>query len=112
MTQIYSGTSRTIALSISSSGDNQVIAAPTDGYIAIDHINLIPTTAVSLTFKRGSTAISGAYPLDAKQPVTLENATHKEEGVMRCGRNEAFVINLGSAVQVGGYIDYRVVGNS
>ncbi len=112
MTQIYSGASRTVALDISTSGDNAVIPAPTDGYIAIDHINLLPTTAVTVTFKSGSTAITGAYPLDAKQPMTLENAHHKEEGVMRCARNEAFNINLLSAVQVGGYIDYRVVGSS
>lgn len=111
MSTIYSGDLKTVVISHSASGDNEIIAAPSDGYIAIDHINLVNTSAVSVTFKSGSTSLSGAYPLAEKQPITLENAAHHEKGVITCGRNEAFIINLGSAVLVSGFIRYRIVGN-
>lgn len=101
---------RQVALSISSSGDNTVIAAPTDGYIAIDHINLLTANAVTAKFKTGNTDISGAYTLDAKQAIVLENVLQHEEGVITCGHNEAFIINLGSGVQLSGFIRYRIVG--
>lgn len=101
---------RTAVINISSSGANTLITAPSDGYIVIDHINLMPTTAVTVTFKSGTTALSGPYPLADKQPITLENATQLRDGVITCAKNEAFVITLGSAVQVGGFIRYRVIG--
>lgn len=109
---LYAENLRTAIINISSSGDNEIILAPTDGYIAIDHINLIPTTAVLLTFKSGSTARSGTYPLADKQAMVLENSTQHTKGVIHCSRNEAFNINLGSAVQVSGFVRYRVVGNN
>lgn len=110
--QLYAEDLRTAVLSISSSGDNTVIAAPSDGFIAIDHINLVPTSAVGVTFKSGSTALSGVYPLEQKQPITLENAMHNSKGVITVATNTAFVINLDTAVQVSGFVRYRVVGNS
>jgi len=100
-------------ISISTSGDNTIITAPsTSGnYLAIDFISLIPTTAVSVQLKTGSTNYGGAFPLDAKQALTFENAIQNVGGIIRCAPNEEFVINLGSAVQVGGLIRYREVGN-
>lgn len=112
MSQNYLGNLRTAVINISSSGENEIIPAPADGYIAIDHINFINTTAVSVTFKSGTTALSGTYPLADKQAVTLENSTHQEVGVITCARGQAFNMTLGSAVQVSGFIRYRVVGNS
>lgn len=94
----------------SSSGDNEIIAAPGAGtYIAIDSINILPTSAVTVTFKSASTAISGPYPLDAKQSMVLDNAMQAEKGIITCADNAAFNINLGSAVQVGGFVRYRLV---
>lgn len=100
-------------INISTSGDNQIIAAPTTtgNYLAIDFVSLIPTTAVSLQFKTGSTNYGGPLPLDAKQALTWENAILNVGGVIKCAPNEAFVINLDSAVQVGGVVRYREVGN-
>ena len=95
-------------ISIASSGDNTIIAAPTDGaYIVIDHLNLVPTSAVTVQFKDGSTAYGGAYPLDTKQGFVLENAIHNDDGVITLRPNQAFVINLGGAVQVSGFVRYR-----
>lgn len=99
-------------INISTSGDNDVIAAPGAGkYIAVDHLNLIPTTTVTVTFKSATTSISGPYPLDAKQTISLDNAMQAQKGVITCADNEAFNVNLGGAVQVGGFVKYRIVGN-
>lgn len=109
MSSIFGNKLEYATISIASSGDNTIIAAPTDGYIAIDHINFIVTTAVNVTLKSGSTAKSGVYPFDTKQAMVLENTLQHQDGVITCGRNEAFNINLGSAVQVSGFIRYRIV---
>lgn len=101
-----------LPLSISTSGSQEVIAAPGAGKrIAIDHINLIVTSAVTLTFYSATNALSGAYPFDTKQAMVLENTTSDPEGVIACNDNEAFNITLGGAVQVSGFIKYRILNN-
>lgn len=100
-------------INIATSGDNTIIAAPTTAgnYLAIDFISFMPTSGVTVQLKTGSTAYGGPLPLDAKQTITWENVTKHTKGVITCAPNQAFVINLGGAVQVGGLIRYREVGN-
>ncbi len=100
-------------ISISTAGDNILIAAPTTSgnYLAIDFISFFPTSAVTVQLKSGSTNYGGPLPLDAKQTITWENAMKNEHGVITCAPNEAFVMNLDSAIQVGGIIRYREIGN-
>ena len=99
-------------INISTSGDNSIISAPGAGhYLAIDFITLLPTTAVAVQFITGSTNYGGSFPLDAKQALTFENGIQNQDGVITCGDNEAFKINLGGNVQVGGFIRYRIIGN-
>lgn len=98
-------------INAASSGDNIIIAAPSFGYLAIDFITLIPSSAVTVQMKNGSTSYGGPLPLDQKQPFTFENTLHNESGVITCLPGEAFVINLNAAVQVGGFIRYRIVGS-
>lgn len=101
---------KTAVISIASSGANTIISAPGAGkYIAIDHINLVVTTAVAVTFKSGTTALSGAYPLATQQSLALENTVQAQKGIITCADNEAFNITLGSAVQVSGFVRYRIV---
>ena len=96
-------------ISISTSGDNTLIAAQGVGtYLAIDFISLLPTTAVTVQFKSGSTNYGGPLPLAAQQALTWENSSRHQYGVITCADNEAFVINLGGAVQVGGLIRFRI----
>ena len=98
-------------INIASSGDNTIISAPATGqFIAIDHINLLPTTAVAVQFKDGTTAYGGPLPLGTLQALALENSMQHQDGVITCSSGSAFVINLGSAVQVGGFVRYRIVG--
>jgi hypothetical protein len=97
-------------INISTSGDNTIIAAPDTGkYIAIDFIQFLPTSAVTVQFKDGSTNYGGPLPLDAKQALTTENAMKNEHGVFTMSDNSAFVINLSSGVQVGGIVRYRII---
>jgi len=101
---------KTAKIDISSSGDNEIIAAQGEGtYIYIDHINFIPNTAVGVTIKSGSTELSGAYSLDAKQAFVLDNAMAAEKGIITCASNEAFNLNLDAAVQVSGFVRYRII---
>ena len=104
-------TERKADINTATSGDNTIIAAPGAGkYLAIDHMNFLPTSAVTIQIKDGTTAYGGPYPLDAKQAYTIENAMHLQGGVIKLSDNAAFVLNLGGAVQVGGFVRYRVVG--
>src|SRR3990167_4590654 len=82
MSQLYTGNLRKVDISISSSGDNTIISAPSTGYIVIDHINFLPTSAVTVQLKDGTTNYGGSYPLDAKQAITLENAIHTDQGII------------------------------
>ena len=111
MAQTYSENLRKADINIATSGDNTIIAAPSSGYIAIDFITLLPTSAVSVQMKDGTTAYGGPLPLDQKQPFTFENTLHNVNGVITCLPGNAFVINLGAAIQVGGFMRYRVVGS-
>lgn len=96
-------------IDIATSGDNTLIAAPSNGYIVIDHINFITTSAVTIQLKQGTTEYGGAYPFDAKQTFTIENSIQNPQGVITLLPGEAFVMNLGAAVQVSGFIRYRII---
>ena len=101
---------QTASINISTSGDNTIISAPgANKNLAIDFITLLPTTAVEIQMKTGSTNIGGPLPLDAKQPFTFENAPGHQRGIITCANNEAFIINLDSAVQCGGFLRYRIM---
>ena len=97
-------------INISTSGDNTIINAPGLGqYLAIDFVSLLPTTAVTVQFKDGTTNYGGPLPLAAQQALTWENSSRQQKGIITCSDNSAFVINLGGAVQVGGMVRYRIV---
>lgn len=98
-------------INISTAGSSTIIAAPGDGhYLVIDFIAFMPTTAVSVQLVSGSTNYGGPLPLASLQALVFENSANNNDGVITCGNNEAFVINLASAVQVGGFCRYRIIG--
>lgn len=113
MSTLYNENLRKADIDINSIGDNVIIAAPTTAgnYIAIDYISFIPTSAVTVQFKDGATDYGGPLPLEEKQPITTENAIGNEHGIITLSPNSAFVMNLSGAVQIGGFIRYREVGN-
>lgn len=95
-------------INFATSGDHTVIAAPAAGYIAIDHINFLPNSAVTIQLKDGTTAYGGAYYLN-NQAFTIENSVKNPKGVITLTPGTAFVINTNAAVQVSGFVRYRVV---
>lgn len=109
MSQLYTGTQKNQVIDTSTNGANTIIAAPSTGYIVIDFITVLPTAAVSVTLKSGSTALTGPLPLNDKQPFTFENTIHSDQGILTCLPGDAFVITLGSGVQIGGFVRYRII---
>ena len=95
------------AIALTASGDNIVIAAPSEGYIAIEHINFIPSSSVTVTIKDGD--LEYGYPLDAKQAFTIENSIGSEKGIITCKAKTAFIMNLSAAVNVGGMVRYQII---
>ncbi len=103
-----------IQLSVDTStvGDNTLIAAPGSGkYLAIDYVVLIVSGgAQEINLLSGSTNLLPA-DLDDNQTLLIDNTIHDPEGVFKCADNEAFILNLGAATRVTGYIKYRVHNN-
>ena len=97
-------------INVAVSGDVEIIAAPSEGYIAIDHINFLATTAVNVQLKDGSTDYGGLYGLSANQSVTLDNTFQNHKGVITLTPKTAFVMELSANVQVSGFVRFRVVG--
>lgn len=117
-------------INISTSGDNIVIT-PGVGempsswdnsatYIAIDVINLIPNASLIMQLKDGATTdanlatfpqtnYGGPYSLVQNQGFVLENTMKNEHGIITLKPNHSFVINLNGAVQVSGFIRYRLL---
>lgn len=102
------GTSKTILtakIDISSLGDNEIIAADASNKIKIVYMEFTMSAENDITYKRGSTAISGAMPYAG---------TNEPKGSVRnywpfplCTNvNEAFKINLSVAAQVSGLVQY------
>ncbi len=116
-----------IPITFSGAGDNTVIglssgdlpAAWDNGatYIVVDHLNLIPNGAVTMTLNNGTvaegqTALSGAYSLVANQGFVIENAIRNEHGILTLGPNRSLVINLSSGVQVSGFARVRLLASN
>jgi uncharacterized protein YlzI (FlbEa/FlbD family) len=105
---MYENNLKKADIDFATSGDHTVIEAPDNGYIAIDHINFLPNSAVTIQLKDGSTAYGGAYYLN-NQAYTIENAMLNPKGVITLSAGSAFVINTNAAVQVSGFCRYRIV---
>ena len=100
-------------IDLSASGDNTVISAPGAGkYIVIDGLYfVVGGSAVDVQLKTGSTSYGGLLRLQSNQSIAIENTIQNRLGVITLGLNEGFVMNLSAAVNVGGFVRYRVIAN-
>ena len=105
---MYENNSLKADIDFATSGDHTVIAAPAEGYIAIDHINFLPASAVTVQLQDGATDYGGAYLLN-NQANVLENAYMNPKGVITLSPGEAFIMNTNGAVQLSGFVRYRIV---
>lgn len=95
------------AVSVSSSGDNALVAAIGGQTIRIYRIVLVCEAPVAAKFVDGmaGTDLTGAMPMLAHGSIVLESAT--QEPLFRCSSGNAFVLNLDGAVAVTGFVQYR-----
>lgn len=98
----------TAVINESTSGDRTIVSAPGSGkFIRVIGFFYKTGGAVELTWKSGSTAKTGAMPDGDGGGL---NSVYCPEGWFDCGDNEALVLNLSAAEQVGGLVMYRVMG--
>ena len=97
------GTSR-VAINISASGDNTIVAAVTAQTIRVHKLFLAASGAVSIKFKDGaSTDFMPAFPLQAYGGMVLDS---DQDPWFVTTAGNALIINLSAAVQVSGILYY------
>jgi hypothetical protein len=92
-------------INFAASGDNTVIIGAVGKMIKVLQFFYVVAAATNLTFKSGSTPISG--PLDFGS-----NAAQVQDFIqlpLTCNVGDSFIINSSAAVQVGGTIWYALV---
>lgn len=120
-------------INFSTLGDNKVITINVGEmpaawensavYIAIDYLNLVTSGATTLQLKDGASDdanvatfpqanYGGAYVFGGAAGISIENNLHNEHGIITLGPNHSFVINSTNAVQVGGFIRYRLLATN
>lgn len=93
-------------ISASTSGNNTLVAASAGRKIRVLSVNFIAADAVNATFKSGSVAVSGAYPLTAQSGAALG---YSPVGHFETVAGQALVLTLDGAVQVSGCLTYVLV---
>lgn len=98
-------------ISASGSGDHTIIAAAGAGnFIVVLNYVLIVDGPTSLTWKQGTTAISGPMPLAAQSGISAQGGDHLI-GVLDSAANALIAINLSTAVGVFGHGRYFITAN-
>lgn len=90
-------------VSFSNTGDNTLVASVAGKSVMAYRLLIVVSAATSLTFKRGSTAISGAMPLAANQGLALDISNVPW---YQTNDGEALVLNQSGTAQVSGTIYY------
>ena len=94
-------------IAASSSGDNEVVAAPASGYMHIVLAYMFVTAAaVTTTWKSGATEITGGMTFDAKSGT---NAPLNQLGWFKTASAQALNLNLSGAIGVNGHLTYITV---
>ena len=90
-------------IDFSGSGANTIVAGVAGKKIYIFRLYFILGGASNLTFKDGSTALTGAMPFLANGYMVLDPTLVPWH---ECASGDAFIINSSNAVQVSGAIGY------
>lgn len=86
-------------INISSAGDNTILTPATNKALRISAIAFTAPSLVNVTFKQGSTGLSGA--------MSVADFVAEFSRELALAQNQPFVINLGSAVALSGYVCWR-----
>ena len=95
---------RTSPINFAASGDNTIIAAVTAAPIKVYGLFFTVAGATNITFKDGTTALSG--PIVFTNNGSSQQLNLWEEPWFYCQPGDAFVMNNSNAVQVSGIIYY------
>lgn len=98
-----SGLTAGYGINFATSGDHTVIPAVAAQTHKVHALVLTAASTVTITFKNGAGAFTGAFTLAAGVPFVLE---YMEDPWFTCGTNTDFVINTSGAVQVTGTLKY------
>lgn len=98
---IEGGTPQYAAISCSSSGDNQIVAAITGQVIRMIRFTVISASAVNGKFRSANTDLTAAMPL-----ANGLSGNEAPMGHFETAAGEAMNLNLSSGVAVVGYMTY------
>lgn len=98
------------AISASSAGANQILAAPGAGkYYRITGYVLKVKSANDVKFQSAATNLTGLMGLNSTDS-GLVAPPNTPDGWFDTNNNEALNLNLSAATLVGGHVSYRVMG--
>lgn len=97
-------TSSRTPISVAAAGDNTIIAGVLGQTIRIFHYNFVVNNNVTVLLKDGATNLSGTYTLTAGAGLAFDAPGGIYPLILTSGNG--FVINLGGAVQVSGFVQY------
>ena len=100
-------------ISTASSGDNTIVTGVAGKRIAIDFLVVRSESATTtIQMKDGTTNYGGSHALDRHEAFVLENTMLNHDGVITLTAGNSFVLNNSAAVQVSGFVRYRMLDNS
>lgn len=85
------------------SGDTTAVAGAGGSVVRVYRLILVAAAATSLTFKDGTTALTGAMSLAANEAMILD---FDGEPWFTCGNGNSFTVNSSNAVSVTGRVYY------
>lgn len=102
----------TYPISTAGAGDQTVLAAtPGKRWVAF-HVFVEAGGATDLTFKSGSTAITGAITAPTAPPLAIEFKNHLVPVLVGRDVNEALVVNSSNAVALEGFVVLGLVDST
>jgi len=101
---VHPASTRSASINVNSSGDNTVVAASTTGTLNVYAIIFTVNGATNITFKSGSTALSGPIVFTGNgSSMALQQS---ENPWFSCLAGNDFVINSSNAVTIAGMVYY------
>lgn len=98
-----------VKIDFAGTGDNTVVPGVAGASVRVYHLFLVVAAATSLTFKRGTTALTGPMAMTANGSVVLDFVT---QPWMATEDGEAFVIHQTGTAQVSGQLGYTQIPTS
>lgn len=101
-------------IDVATSGDNTIVAAAADRKIRVINYFIVAAGAVTVQWKDGSTALTGAMTMSTGVPhqssySAVRGVGAGYDGHFDTSQNSALKLNLGGNVQVSGWVNYVLV---